>query len=60
MKPPPPPSPDMNGSTTPSVAPTATAPSTALPPSIRMRRPAVAARPCAALTTPFMPTEGGL
>src|ERR671927_55122 len=58
MKPPPPPSPDMNGSTTPSAAPTATAPSTALPPSNRTRRPAVAARPCAAATTPLRPTAG--
>ena len=58
MKPPPPPSPDMNGSTTPSAAPTATAASMALPPSISMRNPAVAARPCAAGDDAVRPTDG--
>jgi hypothetical protein len=59
IRPPPPPRPDMYGSTTLSAAAVATAPSTAFPPSIKMRSPAVAASPWAALTAPRMPTDGG-
>src|SRR5690349_10385691 len=49
----------MNGSTTARVAATATAASTALPPTIRARRPAWEARLWAELTTPRTPMAGG-
>src|SRR5262245_60668975 len=50
---PPPPRPEAKGSTTPSARDTATAASTALPPSARTSRPASAASGCAATTMPF-------
>ena len=50
---PPPPRPEANGSTTPSASETATAASTAFPPSARISRPASAASGWAATTMPF-------
>ncbi len=54
-----PPTLDMNGSTTLSVEPTATAASTALPPSRRMRMPAMDASGCADVTAPRAPMTAG-
>src|SRR5579885_3382270 len=51
--------PDMYGSTTFSAAATATAASTAFPPSSSMRSPATAASGWAAATTPLGATTGG-
>ena len=50
---------DMNGSTTFSAAPTATAASTALPPSRRTRMPAIEASGCAEVTAPRLPMTTG-
>ena len=54
-----PPAPDMNGSTAFSVEATATAASTALPPSSSMRSPAVDAMGWAEVTAPRSPTTAG-
>ena len=54
-----PPALDMNGSTTLSAAPTATAASTALPPSSSMRAPAIDASGCADVTAPREPMTTG-
>ena len=54
-----PPAPDMKGSTTFSVEPTATAASTALPPASSMRIPAMEASGWAEATTPRVPMTVG-
>ena len=54
-----PPALDMNGSTTFSAAATATAASTALPPSRRTRMPAIEASGCAEVTAPRLPMTTG-
>ena len=54
-----PPALDMNGSTTLSVEPTATAASTALPPSRSMRMPAMDASGWAEATAPLLPMTAG-
>ena len=54
-----PPAPDMNGSTMLSVEPTATAASTALPPSSSMRVPAIEASGWAEVTAPRVPITTG-
>ena len=51
--------PDMKGSTTFSVEATATAASTALPPSSSMRMPAIDASGCAEVATPVVPMTTG-
>jgi hypothetical protein len=51
--------PDMKGSTTFRVEATATAASTALPPSSSMRMPAIDASGCAEATAPRAPITGG-
>ena len=50
---------DMNGSTTLSVEPTATAASTALPPATKISTPAIDASGCAEVTTPRRPMTVG-
>ena len=54
-----PPALDMNGSTTLSVEPTATAASTALPPASKISMPAIDASGCAEVTTPRRPMTVG-
>ena len=54
-----PPAPDMKGSTTFSVEPTATAASTALPPASSIRIPAMEASGWAEATTPRVPMTVG-
>ena len=54
-----PPALDMNGSTTFSVEPTATAASTALPPSSSTRMPAIEASGWAEVTAPRVPMTVG-
>src|SRR5882672_3485079 len=53
-----PPTPDIIGSTTFSVAATATAASKALPPASRISSPACVANGCAELIIPCLPTAG--
>jgi len=54
-----PPTPDMNGSTTFNVEPTATAASTALPPASSVSMPAIEASGCAEATAPRVPMTVG-